>query len=159
MERLSRSAARVQEALASGGFPGKVVELPDSTRTAAEAAEALGTTTSRIVKSLVFRGASSGRPYLVLASGAKRVDAVKVSALVGEPVALADPTFVRERTGFSIGGVPPLGHAEPLETLIDRALLEMDEAWAAAGTPRAVFRLEPRRLVEMTGGRSAEVGA
>lgn len=156
---LSRSAARVQDALASRGFPCEVVELSDSTRTAAEAAEALGTTTSRIVKSLVFRGASSGRPYLVLAGGTRRVDPIKVSGLVGEPVALADPSFVRRRTGFSIGGVPPLGHQEPLETLIDRGLLELDEAWAAAGTPRAVFRLDPRRLEEMTGGRAADVGA
>lgn len=148
---LSRSARRVQQVLDRHGLDLQVVELPASTRTAAEAARAVGCQVGQIAKSLVFRGLETGRPYLVVASGANRVPEDRLAATVGEPVALADPDFVRETTGFAIGGVPPVGHAQPLPTFLDRALAGYDEIWAAAGTPRAVFRLTPQDLHRLTG--------
>lgn len=150
---LSGSAQRVQDALRAKGFGFEVVELPQSTRSAAEAAQAVGCRVEQIAKSLVFRGAESGRPVLVIASGANRVNERRLGELIGERVGKADADFVREATGFAIGGVPPVGHARPVETLIDEDLLRYDEIWAAAGTPNAVFRLVPGDLARMTGGR------
>jgi prolyl-tRNA editing enzyme YbaK/EbsC (Cys-tRNA(Pro) deacylase)/protein tyrosine phosphatase (PTP) superfamily phosphohydrolase (DUF442 family) len=154
---LSASAPRVQYALAALGFTLAVVELPHSTRTSAEAATAVGTQVSQIVKSLIFRAERSDRGVLVLASGSNRVDEAAVAALLGEPIARADPEFVRARTGFAIGGVSPVGHLEPLPTFIDEDLLQYDSLWAAAGTPNAVFELTPNDLVRLTGGRVARV--
>jgi prolyl-tRNA editing enzyme YbaK/EbsC (Cys-tRNA(Pro) deacylase) len=105
----------------------------------------------------VFRAKTSGRPVLVIASGANRVDEKKLGRLLGEKTGRADADFVRAKTGFAIGGVPPVGHAEPPVTLIDRDLLNFDEIWAAAGTPNAVFRLTPNDLVTMTGGQVTEL--
>ncbi len=155
---LEPSARKVQDALAAAGFPNEVVELPDSTRTAAEAARAVGCEVGQIVKSLVFR-AASGRAVLVVASGANRVDEAKVAAELGEAIGRADAAFVREETGFAIGGVPPIGHAKKLATLVDEALLGFETIWAAAGHPHAVFRLTPRELVAMTRGTVARVAA
>jgi prolyl-tRNA editing enzyme YbaK/EbsC (Cys-tRNA(Pro) deacylase) len=157
LSELSRSAARVREALLQRGEPADVRELPDSTRTAPEAAAAVGCRVEQIVKSLVFRRARSETPVLVLAGGANRVDEDRVAALLGEPVAKADADYVRAHTGYAIGGVPPLGHPEPLETLIDEDLVALEEVWAAAGTPRAVFPIPGARLPELTGGRVAAV--
>ena len=154
---LSASAQRVQNALAALGFTLAVVELPHSTRTSAEAAAAVGTQVSQIVKSLIFRAERSDRGVLVLASGSNRVDEAAVAALLGEPIARADPEFVRARTGFAIGGVSPVGHLEPLPTFIDEDLLQYDSLWAAAGTPNAVFKLTPDDLVRLTSGRVARV--
>ena len=154
---LSPSAQRVQDTLAALGFGGRVVELPASTRTAQEAAQAVGCSVGQIAKSIIFRARDTGRPILVVASGAHRVDEQKIHALVHEPVLKADPRFVLERTGFAIGGVPPVGHARQLETVLDEALLQYEEIWAAAGTPRAVFRLTPDELCRMTGGQVAAV--
>lgn len=154
---LKASASRVQAALDALGFAFEVREFPDSTRTSAEAAAAIGCAVGQIAKSLVFRGRDSGRPVLVVASGVNRVDEKKVAALLGEKIARADADFVRDKTGFSIGGVPPVGHLEPPAVLIDEDLLGFDEIWAAAGTPNAVFRLSPGDLVPMTGGRVAAV--
>ena len=109
------------------------------------------------VKSLIFRAERSDRAVLVLASGSNRVDEAAVAALLGEPIARADPEFVRTRTGFAIGGVSPVGHLEPLPTFIDEDLLQYDTLWAAAGTPNAVFKLTPDDLVRLTGGRVARV--
>lgn len=156
---LKESARRVQEALAAGGFGHEVVEMPASTRTSAEAAAAVGCEVAQIAKSIVFRAKTSDRPVLVIASGSNRVDEKKVAALMGEKLGRADAEFVRARTGFAIGGVPPLAHSEPPVIFIDEDLLACDEIWAAAGTPNAVFRLNPRDLVAMTGGRVAEVAA
>jgi len=111
----------------------------------------------QIAKSLVFRGEQSQRAVLVIASGANRVDERKVAALIAEPVGRADADFVRQRTGFAIGGVAPVAHAEPLTILIDEDLLRWSEIWAAAGHPNTVFKLTPADLVRMTGGRVAEV--
>lgn len=150
---LSQSARKVQQALDALGLDLRVVELPGSTRTAVEAAQAVGCQVGQIVKSLVFKAKRSQRPILVVASGQNRVDERLIEALIGEPLGKADADFVRQRTGFVIGGVPPVGHAEPLETFIDEDLLQYDEIWAAAGTPHAVFRLTPADLVKMTQGR------
>jgi len=154
---LSSSARKVQQALQSLGLDLQVVELPGSTRTALEAAQAVGCQVGQIVKSLVFKAKRSQRPILVIASGQNRVDERLVEALIGEPLGKADADFVRERTGFVIGGVPPVGHTERLETYIDEDLLQYDEIWAAAGTPHAVFRLTPEDLVKMTGGEVAVI--
>ena len=152
-QELSASARKVQAALQERGFAGQVVELPDSTRTAREAAQAVGCQVGQIVKSLVFRGRQSQAPYLVLASGPNRVDEQRLSELAGEPIEKADADFVRQHTGFVVGGVPPLGHTEQLVTFIDEAFLQYESLWAAAGTPHAVFQLTPGELQAMTGGK------
>jgi prolyl-tRNA editing enzyme YbaK/EbsC (Cys-tRNA(Pro) deacylase) len=154
---LSASARRVQEALLAAGAEFEVVELPESTRTAQEAAQAVGCQVGQIAKSLVFKARTSGQPVMVIASGAHRVDLSRVEALVGEPVELADPDFVRQATGFAIGGVPPLGHLEPLITYLDEGLKEHETIWAAAGTPHAVFSLKADDLPQLTGGSFAQV--
>jgi len=157
LNNLSPSAQKVQQALQALGFALEVVELPDSTRTAAEAAQAVGCQVGQIVKSLVFKAKRSQRPVLVVASGANRVNEKAIEALIGEPLGRADADFVRQRTGFVIGGVPPVGHSERLETFIDEDLLQHAEIWAAAGTPNAVFRLAPGDLARMTGGRVVKI--
>ena len=151
------SAQRVQEALAARGFEFDVKAFPESTRTSAEAAAAIGCAVGEIAKSLVFRGAESGEPVLIIASGANRVDPAKAAALLGEAIKRADADFVRQTTGFAIGGVPPVGHDRPLATLIDEDLRAFEVIWAAAGTPNAVFRLTPRDLRAMTGGKIGEL--
>ena len=156
---LSRSAARVQAALDALGLATQVVELPASTRTAGEAATAVGASVAQIAKSLVFQGRESDELLLVIASGPNRVDADRLAELAGEPVSLADPDVVRETTGYAIGGVPPMGHARPLRTWIDEDLLAQETIWAAAGTPRAVFALDPRDLPRLTGGAVTRIRA
>jgi prolyl-tRNA editing enzyme YbaK/EbsC (Cys-tRNA(Pro) deacylase) len=152
MNELSPSAQRVQNALDTFGVELQVVEMPNSTRTSAEAAAAVGCTVGQIAKSLIFRGKESARPLLVIASGSNRVDEKKIAAIFGEKIEKPDADYVRTRTGFVIGGVPPVGHAEQLAILIDADLLQYEEIWAAAGTPNAVFRLTPQQLVEITRG-------
>lgn len=155
---ISSSAKKVQDALKSAGIEAKVVELPDSTRTAVEAAQAIGTTVAQIVKSLVFRGQTSGKAILIEASGINRVNEKAVAAILGEPIGKADADFVREQTGYAIGGIPPLGHAHEMgAVLIDEDLLQYDELWAAAGTPHAVFRLTPDELVKIAGGKVVSI--
>lgn len=149
---LSPSAQKVQQALQALGMTLQVVELPDSTRTAIEAAQAVGCQVGQIVKSLVFKTKRSQRALLVIASGSNRVDEKLIEARLGEPLGKADAEFVRQQTGFAIGGVPPLGHASPLLTFIDQDLLQYERVWAAAGTPHAVFALNPADLARMTGG-------
>jgi prolyl-tRNA editing enzyme YbaK/EbsC (Cys-tRNA(Pro) deacylase) len=154
---LGPSVRRVQAALDAAGGGHTIVSLERSARTSAEAAKAVGCRVDQIAKSLVFRGAASQRAVLVIASGVNRVDESKVAGLIDEPVARADAEFVRARTGFAIGGVAPVAHAEPLTVLIDEDLLKWPEIWAAAGHPNTVFRLTPAELVRMTGGRVAAV--
>ncbi len=151
-QSLKASARRVQEALETQGFAFDVREFPESTRTSAEAAAAIGCAVGEIAKSLVFRGTESGEAVLIVASGSNRVDPAKAKALLGEAIERADADFVRAATGFAIGGVPPVGHDRPLATLIDEDLMAFEAIWAAAGTPNAVFRLSPRDLSAMTGG-------
>lgn len=150
---LSKSAQNVQEALHKMGLEFKVLELAESTRTANDAAETLGCMVGQIVKSLIFRTKQSNQPLLVLASGANRVNEKTIAHIVGEKIEKADAAFTREVTGFAIGGVPPVGHKKPLETLIDEDLLAFQEVWAAAGTPNAVFKLEPTALLNLTNGK------
>ncbi|MBI1777149.1 MAG: YbaK/EbsC family protein [Proteobacteria bacterium] len=154
---LKPAAQRVQDLLAGRGFSNTVVELPDSTRSAAEAAAAMGCRVEEIVKSLIFRAKPSNRAVLVIASGGNRVDEAKVASVIGQAIGKADAAFVRERTGFAIGGVAPIGHSEPPITVIDRDLLALTRLYAAAGTPNAVFPLTPDELVRMTDGRVADV--
>jgi len=154
---LKGSAQRVQAALDAHGLAAEVREFPASTRTSAEAAAAIGCAVGQIAKSLVFRARESDRAVMVIASGVNRVDEKAVAARLGEPIGRADADFVRARTGYAIGGVPPVGHPTPLPTFIDRDLLGYDEIWAAAGTPNAVFRLLPADLVALTGGEVADI--
>ncbi|GAB4504561.1 MAG: YbaK/EbsC family protein [Anaerolineales bacterium] len=154
---LSPSAQKVQDALHFHGFDLTVVEFAESTRTAQEAAERVGCALGQIVKSLIFRGQESGKPILVLTSGSNRVDENRLQAWAGEKIARADADFVRQVTGFAIGGVPPLGHVQPMETYLDEDLLQYPVIWAAAGTPKAVFKLTPAHLQQMTGGKVVRV--
>ena len=149
---------RVRKALQERGFKPEVLELERTARSAAEAADALGIRVAQIVKSLVFRGRETGRPVLVLAGGANRVDPNKISRLLSEPVEMADAAYVREKTGFAIGAVPPVGHAELPEAFVDEDLLLEGEVWASAGHTHAVFGLEPAELVRLTGARVVAVG-
>lgn len=157
MTELSPSARRVEQALTDRGMPGRVRELAASTRTATEAAAAIGCDVAQIAKSLIFRCSNDGRPVLAMASGRNRIDERRLSAIIGQPLGRADAEFVRQQTGFAIGGVPPLGHPQPIETVIDRDLLGLDPLWAAAGTPLAVFRLTAQELIGLTEGRIADV--
>ncbi len=152
----AESALKVQAAL---GAEFEVLEFDASTRTAADAAEAIGCTVAQIAKSLLFRAADSKRPVLVITSGSKRVDEAKVSTLLGEKIDRADANFVREQTGFAIGGVPPLAHRVQPVVFIDETLLEFETIWAAAGTPNAVFQLRPDDLIPLSGGLVSDVSA
>lgn len=148
------SAQKIQAALGEGF---EVLEFDASTRTAAQAAAAIGCTVSQIAKSLVFAASESRRPVLVITSGSVRVDEAKVSVLLGESIARADAEFVRENTGFAIGGVPPIAHRTQPVVFIDRTLLDYETVWAAAGTPNAVFRLSPDDLVRLSGGVVSDI--
>lgn len=154
---LSPSAQRVQDALDTFGISLQVVELPSSTRSAVEAAQAIGCRVEQIAKSLVFKTTQSNRPVLVIASGPNRVNEKRIAELFGEPVVKADADYVRQRTGFVIGGVPPAGHLEPLSTFVDKDLLQYEMIWAAAGTPNAVFQLTPADLVRITSGSVIQI--
>lgn len=153
----SGSVGRVEAALAAHGLEGRILEVPDTARTAPEAAAAIGCSVAQIAKSLVFRGAQSGTAVLVVASGINRVDEARLASALGEAVQRPDAAFVRHATGFAIGGVAPLAHAAKLRTIIDRDLLALDPIWAAAGAPHAVFRLSARELIEITAGEIADV--
>ena len=154
---LSPTAQKVQDLLMSLGFTCNVIEFQESTRTAQEAAERAGCTLGQIIKSLIFKGKISDKPILVLTSGANRVNEERISEYTGEPIGRADADFVRTVTGFAIGGVPPLGHAQKMETYLDEDLLQYTTVWAAAGTPNAIFELTPDALQKMTGGRTVKV--
>jgi prolyl-tRNA editing enzyme YbaK/EbsC (Cys-tRNA(Pro) deacylase) len=152
MMSLSSSAKKVQLALDAIGMQLEVIELPDSTRTSLEAALAVGCQVGQIAKSIIFESLTSHRPILVIACGLNRVNEKVIAELIGEAIGKADADFVRQRSGFVIGGVPPVGHDEHLETYIDQDLLQYSEIWAAAGTPHAVFRLKPEELLRLTCG-------
>jgi prolyl-tRNA editing enzyme YbaK/EbsC (Cys-tRNA(Pro) deacylase) len=156
---MGSSTDRVQAALEQLGIAARVTELADSTRTARDAADTLGCGVAQIAKSLMFRRTDTDQPVLVIASGTNRVDEARIGAHLQAPVALADADFVRAASGFAIGGVPPVGHAGMDAILIDEDLLAFDRVWAAAGTPRAVFPIEPRELVRATGGEVTRVAA
>ena len=150
-EALSASARRVQAALATAGLAADVVELPASTRTAQEAAAAVGCRVEQIAKSLVFRRTDSGEAVLVIAGGANRVDEKRLG------LRRASAEVVREKTGYAIGGIPPVGLAAPIQTFIDEDLLRFERIWAAAGTPNAVFELLAADLPRIAGGEVIKV--
>lgn len=156
-QTLSGSAQRVQDALRAFGLNCQVMELPASTRTAGDAAQAIGCRVEQIAKSLLFRGQNSGKPILAIVSGTNRVNETTLSTHAGEPIAIADADYARQHTGYAVGGVPPIGHVEGLRTFVDEDLLSHQEIWAAAGTPHAVFRLTPAELKNMTGGQVVSI--
>lgn len=149
------SVERVRAALLAAGHADSIAEFPAGTRSAADAAAAIGCTVAQIAKSLVFR--SGERPVLVLASGAVRVDEARLSAVLGRPVARAEGRWVREVTGFAIGGVAPVGHLTPPLAVLDEGLFALDPLWAAAGSPSHVFRTDAEALRRLTGGVVAAV--
>lgn len=153
------NAQRVQRALQERGSTAQVIQVPDSTRTAAEAAAALGTSVAQIVKSLLFVATvnDAAVPILVLTSGVNRVSEKRVRALVNGAVSRADADTVRRVTGYAIGGAPPLAHDTPSRVLMDPHLLEYDTVWASAGTPHAVFGIAPAELLRVTGAELADV--
>ena len=148
---LPRSTRRVHDALVALGLPADIHRMVDSTRTAPEAAAAVGCEVGAIVKSLVMRGVTSGEPILALVSGSNRANLELVSAAVGEPIERPDAAFAREVTGYSIGGIPPIGHPAPVRTVLDEDLLRYETVWAAAGNPHAVFPIAPAALVTAAG--------
>lgn len=156
-KKLSNKAQRVQAALAEIGLDLVVMEFPESTRTAQEAAEAVGCQVGQIVKSLIFQRQPSGQAILIAASGSNRVNEKQIKVLLGEKIVRADAEFVRQVSGYPIGGVPPLAHDQKIETIIDQDLLQYEQVWAAAGTPNAVFRLSPQQLVRITNGRLEKI--
>ena len=146
MNELPAAAKRVQDAANALGLAVTVTIMPDSTRTAEEAAEACGCTVGQIVKSLIFKGKDTDQAYLFLVSGTNRVNEKAVAKTIGESIVRPDADFVRKATGFAIGGIPPFGHMVKLATFMDADLLQYETVWAAAGTPRAVFPVAPRQL-------------
>lgn len=157
MTQVSKSTQRVEEALAQSGLPLQVVELSASTRTAKEAADTIGCEVAQIVKSLVFRTVNTKQPVLVLASGVNRVNETNIADELHEPIEKADADFIRDVTGFAIGGVAPIGHKQKLMTFIDTDLFQYEELWAAAGTPNTVFRLSSSQIEALTSGKVINV--
>jgi prolyl-tRNA editing enzyme YbaK/EbsC (Cys-tRNA(Pro) deacylase) len=154
---LPASAQRVQQVLAAAGLDARVIELTTAARTSAQAASALGLEVGQIAKSLVFRAANSGRPVLVIVAGDRRVDEMRVAALLGESIERATPEFVRENSGFAIGGVAPVGHARAMVTYVDASLRRFAVLWAAGGTPHCVFPIAPEALLRVSGGAEVDV--
>lgn len=156
-KELSGSAKKIQNILIDNGFSCEVKELPDSTRTAEEAAKAIGCEVAQIAKSLIFIDKTSGNPVLIIASGANQVDVKKIEQAHGLHLVKADGKFVKEKVGFAIGGVPPLGHNEKIMTFLDPTLKNYEWIWAAAGTPFAVFRISSHEIEKMTKGEFIEL--
>jgi prolyl-tRNA editing enzyme YbaK/EbsC (Cys-tRNA(Pro) deacylase) len=156
---LGASVDRVRAALAAHGHPDSIVAVPETARTAEGAAEAVGCDVAQIAKSIIFRTDSEAGPraVLIITSGANRVDPALVEAALGVRLRRADAAFVREATGFAIGGVAPVGHLTPPLTLVDEDLLKLDPIWAAAGSPSLVFRTTAADLLRLSGGRPARV--
>jgi len=155
---LAASAQRVQDALAAAGVASRIVELAVAARTSKQAADALGIVVGQIAKSLIFCSAS-GRAVLVIAAGDRRVDEARIAQLLGEPIARATPEFVREHSGFAIGGVAPLAHARPMTSFVDASLRRFDVVGAAGGTPHCVFPIGPADLIRVSAATEADVSA
>ena len=152
---MSKSLKRVRAALEEAGLPVEILEV-ENARTAQEAADSVGCALDQIAKSIIFRAEQSGAAVLFLTAGGNRVCAEKASALAGEPLGKADAALIRAQTGFAIGGVSPVGHLNPIRAWIDPRLLEFDTVWAAAGTPRHVFPVDPAVLPSLTGAETAD---
>jgi prolyl-tRNA editing enzyme YbaK/EbsC (Cys-tRNA(Pro) deacylase) len=156
---LPRSSRRVHAALVALDLPADIVRLQDATRTAPEAAAAVGCALGAIVKSLVMRGVDSGDPVLALVSGANRADLDLLATAVGEAIERPDATYVREVTGYAIGGIPPVGHPSPVRTFMDEDLLQYETVWAAAGHPHTVFPITPNALAAASGALVTRLAA
>jgi prolyl-tRNA editing enzyme YbaK/EbsC (Cys-tRNA(Pro) deacylase) len=152
---MSESVERVRTALMKAGHADTISEFPEGTRTSQDAANAVGCTVAQIAKSIVLRAGE--QVVLVVASGPNRVDLAKISAALEMPVKSADGRWVRDVTGFAIGGVPPVGHTANVRIFIDADLMALDPVWAAAGTPRHVFKTSAKELARMTGGTVTDV--
>lgn len=156
---MSKSVRRVQNALAEAGVEARILEMGESTRTALDAAQAAGCAVDQIAKSIIFRGEETGHVVLFLTAGGNRVDASKATAVAGQPLGKADADLIRAETGFAIGGVAPVGHLKPVTAYFDSRLMDFDVVWAAAGTPRHIFAMDPRRLLDITGAKVADFTA
>lgn len=152
-KELSKNAQSIQNELTKRNINFKIIEFSQSTRTANDAAHAIGCSVGQIVKSLIFRIKNSNKPVLILVSGSNRVNEKNIETSIGETIEKADADFTHEVTGFAIGGIPPLGHKHAIETYIDKDLLQFEELWAAAGTPNAVFNLKSKDLESITQGK------
>ncbi|MBV7379380.1 YbaK/EbsC family protein [Maritimibacter dapengensis] len=150
---MSKSLNRVKRALADAGVKAEILEMAEGTRTAEDAARAAGCEIDQIVKSVIFRGEDDGKAILFLTAGSNRVDDAKASAAAGEALGKADAGLIRAQTGFAIGGVAPVGHLNPIRAFMDPRLLDFDVIWAAAGTPRHVFAIDPRMVEQLTGAQ------
>lgn len=153
---MSKSLKRVKAALVAAGVDTEVLEMPGETRTAAQAAEAAACTLDQIAKSIIFRGETGGHVILFVTAGGNQVDAAKASAVSGEALGKADAALIRQETGFAIGGVAPVGHTSPTQAYFDPRLLDFDVVWAAAGTPRHVFPIDPEVLLRISGAQTAD---
>ncbi|WP_102223106.1 YbaK/EbsC family protein [Acidimangrovimonas sediminis] len=153
---MSKSLKRVKAALEAAGVEHDLREMEVSTRTAQEAADAAGCEIDQIVKSIIFRGETSGHVKLFLTAGGNRVSDAKASALAGEPLGKADADLIRAETGFAIGGVSPVGHLTPVTAFLDPRIMTFDIVWAAAGTPRHIFSIRPDALQALTGAPVAD---
>jgi prolyl-tRNA editing enzyme YbaK/EbsC (Cys-tRNA(Pro) deacylase) len=156
-ETLGKSAAKIQDELNRYGLELKVITMNASTRTCVEAANTIGCEVGQIVKSMIFRGKTTGMPVLIVASGNNRINEKKMKEYLGEAVSRPDAAFVQTVTGFAIGGIPPVGHANKITCFIDEDLFDYQEIWAAAGTPFAVFKLTPDQLATITQGKIISV--
>ncbi|MBF9033792.1 YbaK/EbsC family protein [Rhodobacterales bacterium HKCCE2091] len=153
---MSKSLKRVARALEDAGAPVDILEMPDSTRTAAEAAAAAGCALDQIAKSIIFRGETSGTALLFVTAGGNRVDDARAAAVAGEPLGKADAGLIRAQTGFAIGGVAPVGHLTPPRAWFDPRLMAFEVVYAAAGTPRHIFPIAPGLLLKLSGAELAE---
>ncbi|HOP94692.1 MAG: YbaK/EbsC family protein [Dictyoglomaceae bacterium] len=143
---------KIKEILEKFSVQAEILEFSESTKTSEEAAKAIGCSVGQIAKSIIFKGKTSEKPILVIASGLNRVNEKKLAEIIGEEIEKANANFVREKTGFVIGGVPPFGHKEKILTFIDEDLMKYEFIWAAAGTPNSVFKIKPEELVKITQG-------
>ncbi len=152
---MSKSLKRVETALETAGIAVDIREMTEGTRTAEDAARAVGCTIDQIAKSIIFRGEDSGHVVLFLTAGGNKVDPVKATAVAGQKLGKADADLIRTETGFAIGGVAPVGHLTPITAYFDPRLAEFTQVWAAAGTPRHVFAIAPADLLRITGATPA----
>ncbi|MDF1726810.1 MAG: YbaK/EbsC family protein [Sulfitobacter sp.] len=154
---MGKSTRRVAAAIEAAGLDCEIVTMPDSVRTAADAARAVDCAVGQIAKSMIFEGEQSGALRLLVVSGAHDVPLDRAADLFGEPLARADPNRVRKETGFAIGGVAPIGHLSEIETWMDQALMQYPVVWAAGGAPHALFAILPQDLARITGARPFEI--
>lgn len=156
---MSKSLKRVRAALEAAGLAADIREMTEGTRTAQDAANAVGCALDQIAKSIIFRGEEDGRVVLFLTAGGNRVDDAKASAVAGEALGKADAALIRAQTGFAIGGVAPIGHTSPVRAFMDPRLFDFETVWAAAGTPRHVFPIAPAEIERLTGAQRADFTA